>query len=156
MTLPRDLWSSLTDELVWNLRSHPDERSRNIFIRGSAAPPSTPVNTISALELNVITSFLCPKGSRTSAALGVSSANGGARQAGLRASSSPRPRHRLQTPVLVLPVLDGVVQEGLLLWRHALRLIFAGEADHLRLRGPASSVRLGAVANAVAEVDREP
>lgn len=82
--------------------------------------------------------------------LGVFSVNRGARQAGVRATSP----HLLQTSVLVIPVVNGVVQEGLLFWWHVLRLIFVAEAGHLRLRG-VSNRRLGAVVNAIAEVDHK-
>lgn len=74
-----------------------------------------------------------------------------------RPASRPRgtSRRLLQTSVLVFPVVHGVVQEGLLLRRHVLRLILVVEADHLRLRGRVGGSRLGAVANAVAKVDHE-
>lgn len=94
--LSQDLWSSLTDELVRNLRSHTDKRSRSNFIHGSSNPavlPSSGANAFLALEVKVITSFLCPKGSRTSAGLGVSSINGVPDRlaSGPRHTSSPPP-----------------------------------------------------------------
>lgn len=76
-------------------------------------------------------------------------------QTGRRQGHGATSRRLLQTSVLVFPVVHGVVQKGLLLRRHALRLILVVEADHLRLRGRVGGSRLGAVANAVAEVDHE-
>lgn len=71
-----------------------------------------------------------------------------------RLVSGLRHPHLLQTSVLVIPVVNGVVQEGLLFRRRVLRLVFVAEAGHLRLRG-VSNRRLGAVVDAIAEVDHK-
>lgn len=148
----QDLCVSVTSHHVSSICPHRRAKRKllHLWLWKSHCSTLRLTKQVCVFEVNVIISFPCSKGSQTSKGLGVSSVNGGARQAGVRATSS----HLLKTSVLIFPVVNGVVQEGLLFWWHVLRLISVAEAGHLRLRG-ASSRRLGAVVNAVAEVDHK-
>ena len=105
---------------------------------------------VCVFEVSVNISFVCWKDSQTREGLGVFSINRNIGQAGVRATSP----QLLKTSVLIFPVVNGVVQEGLLFWWHVLRLIFVAEAGHLCLWGE-SGRRLGAVVNTIAEVDHK-